>query len=83
MLLVCGLLTLVRPVIDILDRHVQLVFVPFRRNAVLSTEIDQHPRPHHAVLIEKRDHLVIEQACQRRLNVDPVSQETWSEPQSR
>ena len=42
--LVCGLLVLVRDVIDILDREVELVFVPLRVAAIFAAAVGQHPQ---------------------------------------
>ena len=58
-------------VIDVLDREIQLVFVPFGIAAKLAAAVSQHAQELDVVLLEERQHTVIEQiGCRdRRLAV--------------
>ena len=40
---VCGLLILVRELINVLNREVEFIFVPLRVAAILAAAVGQHP----------------------------------------
>jgi len=48
-------------VIDVLDREIQLVLVPFGVAAELAAAVSQHAQELDIVLLEERQHTVIEQ----------------------
>ena len=52
-------------VIDVLDREVELVFVPLRIAAVLAAAVGQHAQQLDVVLLEERDHAIVEQIGRR------------------
>ena len=52
-------------VIDVLDREIQLVFVPFGVAAELAAAVSQHAQELDIVLLEERQHSVIEQIGRR------------------
>jgi hypothetical protein len=52
-------------VIDVLDREIQLVLVPFGVAAELTAAISQHAQELDIVLLEERQHTVIEQIGRR------------------
>lgn len=47
-------------VIDILDGEIELVVVMLRVAAILCAAICQHPAQHNAVLLEERQHPIIQ-----------------------
>src|SRR3954470_24496759 len=51
--------------IDVLDRKIELVFVPLRVAAVLAAAVGQHARELHVVALEQRDHAVIDEVSRR------------------
>jgi len=52
-------------VIDVLDREIELVFVPFGIAAELAAAVSQHAQELDLVLLEERQHTVIEQIGRR------------------
>jgi hypothetical protein len=52
-------------VIDVLDREVELVLVPFGIAAELAATVSQHAQELDIVLLEERQHTVIEQIGRR------------------
>ena len=70
--LVCGLLVLVRLVVDIFQRQVELVLVPLRVAAVFAAAIGQHSAERDDVLLEERQHPVIEQIGRRDRRLDVI-----------
>jgi hypothetical protein len=58
-------------VVDVFNRQIELILVPFRITAVLAAAVGQHPRERDIVLLVERQHLVIEQigGGKRRLDV--------------
>ena len=52
-------------VIDVLDREIQLVLVPFGIAAELAAAVSQHAQEFDIVLLEERQHTVIEQIGRR------------------
>jgi hypothetical protein len=48
-------------VIDVLDREIQLILVPFGIAAELAAAVSQHAQELDIVLLEEREHTVIEQ----------------------
>jgi hypothetical protein len=52
-------------VIDVLDREIQLVLVPFGVAAELAAAVSQHAQEPDIVLLEERQHTVIEQIGRR------------------
>ena len=52
-------------VIDVLDREVELVFVPFGIATELAAAVSQHAQELDIVLLEERQHTVIEQIGRR------------------
>jgi hypothetical protein len=69
--LVCGLLVLNAGVIDILDREIELVFVPLWIAAIFAAAVGQHPQQPDLVVVEERKHPIIEQIrrCDRGLAI--------------
>jgi hypothetical protein len=51
--------------IDVLDREIQLVLVPFGIAAELAATVSQHAQELDIVLLEERQHTVIEQIGRR------------------
>lgn len=52
-------------VIDILDRQVELIFVPFRIAAIFRTTIGEHPQQVNLVLVIERYDAVVQQIGRR------------------
>ncbi len=59
--LVCGLLALVRVVIDVLRRKVEFIFVTVMGAAEFGATIGQDPLQRHTLILVERDDPVIEQ----------------------
>ncbi len=58
-------------VVDVFDREIQLVFVPLRVAAVFAAAVAQHAQELDLMLLEERQHPVVEQVgrCDQRLAV--------------
>ena len=58
-------------VIDILDREIELIFMPFGVAAVFTAAVGQHARELHVMALEQRDHAVIDEigGRDRRLSI--------------
>ena len=52
-------------VIDVLDRKIELIFMPLRVAAVLAAAIGQHADELYVMAFEHRDHTVVEQIRRR------------------
>src|SRR5258705_950502 len=52
-------------VIDVLDRKVKLVFVSLRVATILTAAVGQYAQKLDIVLLEQRQHPIIEQICRR------------------
>ncbi len=59
-------------VLDVVQRQVQLIIVRFRLAAILRASIGQHADHTHVVLLEERQHPVIEQIGRRDRRLDRV-----------
>jgi hypothetical protein len=58
-------------VIDVLDREIELVLVPFRIAAILTAAVSQYPQQLDGMAVEERNDPVVEQiSCRdRRLSI--------------
>jgi hypothetical protein len=52
-------------VIDVLDRKVKLIFVSLRVATILAAAVGQYAQKLDVVLLEQRQHPIIEQICRR------------------
>ena len=62
---VCGLLILVRELINVLNREGEFIFVPLRVAAILAAAVGQHPQLLDPMAIEDRKDAIVEQIGRR------------------
>ena len=58
---VCGLLILVRELINVLNREVEFIFVPLRVAAILAAAVGQRPQQLDLVAVKEGEHTIIEE----------------------